>query len=519
MKNVKVLDCTLRDGGRCFGNMWGDEVMLSISEGLAKANVDIVEIGFIWYLADGICRENISHFRNFDEIKPFVVQNQEYAIYIEYTVYKRNKKYIPEADRTGISYIRLGLTKKEIKEASDTMKNIVDKGYKLFVQGINIFSYTEEELQDFIGIVNFVNPYAFAIVDTFGHMDTADIKKLYSYIDRYLNSNIAIAFHSHNNKGLSLELAKTLIAAVDGKREVIIDGTLLGIGMGGGNQKTELVCDFLNDGESENYYISVLHELIEKYIRKYRKRFFWGKCRLAECAGNNFRPPMLISYINTEYNYLTEEQKEMLILLCPVQHGVGTEIVDENVTLLESGKNGKDDFCFLSDAIKKQSINIIAKGPSIHTKFDYINNFIKENGGITIIINPDPDSKYIANRKGKYLFFINKNALSKFKNSIYYKTDDKIITFQGVSQQENGIYQINLMDLYTESELVFNDGVMWVLNWLYKIGFVHDVNIAGFDGSDEDGITSGTKIWMFRNALIKFRKKYNINFLTDTIYI
>ena len=74
------------------------------------------------------------------------------------------------------------------------------------------------------------------------------------------------------------------------------------------------------------------------------------------------------------------------------------------------------------------------------------------------------------------------------------------------------------MDLYTEPDLVFNDGVMWVLNWLYKIGFENNVNIAGFDGSDEIGITNGIKVRMFGKALYKFRKKYNVNFLTDTIY-
>ena len=45
MADIKVLDCTLRDGGRCFGNMWGDNTILDISKGLAKANIDIVELG------------------------------------------------------------------------------------------------------------------------------------------------------------------------------------------------------------------------------------------------------------------------------------------------------------------------------------------------------------------------------------------------------------------------------------------------------------------------------------------
>ena len=217
--------------------------------------------------------------------------------------------------KTGITYIRLGVTKEEIGEASDTIKDIVNKGYKLFVQGINIFSYTREELREFIKIVNSVNPYAFAVVDTFGHMDVEEIKALYLYIDQYLNPNISIALHSHNNKGLSLELVKALINMIDGKRSIIIDGTLDGIGMGAGNQKTEAVCAFLNEKYRGSYDISMLNQLIDNNIVKYRKKFFWGECDLAACGGDNFRPPMMISYINTEYGYLSDEQKRMLLLM------------------------------------------------------------------------------------------------------------------------------------------------------------------------------------------------------------
>lgn len=518
MADIKVLDCTLRDGGRCFGNMWGDNTILDISKGLAKANIDIVELGFIWYLADGICRENISHFRRFEETKEFAVQNQEYSIYIEYTVYAWNKKYIPAADKTGITYIRLGVTKEEIGEASDTIKDIVNKGYKLFVQGINIFSYTREELREFIKIVNSVNPYAFAVVDTFGHMDVEEIKALYLYIDQYLNPNISIALHSHNNKGLSLELVKALINMIDGKRSIIIDGTLDGIGMGAGNQKTEAVCAFLNEKYRGSYDISMLNQLIDNNIVKYRKKFFWGECDLAACGGDNFRPPMMISYINTEYGYLSDEQKRMLLLMCPVRHGVSPECVDKNVALLNGETREEDSFLVLSEKLKKQNVNIIAKGPSITERVDDIKKCIQRNKGITILINPDVNSEYIENNKNIYFFCTNEHAVNKLIRHI---DSEQMITFQGIpcaTKQGCDIFRINLMNLYTESELIFNDGVMWILNWLYKISFSNHINIAGFDGYDEAGITSGTKMRMFGKALCLLEKNLSISFITHSSY-
>ena len=47
MENVKLLDCTLRDGG--FTNNWnfGLGTIKNIISRLDKAKVDIIEIGFI----------------------------------------------------------------------------------------------------------------------------------------------------------------------------------------------------------------------------------------------------------------------------------------------------------------------------------------------------------------------------------------------------------------------------------------------------------------------------------------
>jgi 4-hydroxy 2-oxovalerate aldolase len=47
MFDVKLLDCTLRDGG--FINDWqfGHENIAGIAQGLATAGVDIIEVGFL----------------------------------------------------------------------------------------------------------------------------------------------------------------------------------------------------------------------------------------------------------------------------------------------------------------------------------------------------------------------------------------------------------------------------------------------------------------------------------------
>ena len=47
MKNVKVLDCTLRDGGRIIDCAFPNEEIRDMSQRLSGAKIDIVEIGFL----------------------------------------------------------------------------------------------------------------------------------------------------------------------------------------------------------------------------------------------------------------------------------------------------------------------------------------------------------------------------------------------------------------------------------------------------------------------------------------
>ena len=45
---IKLLDCTLRDGGHINQGKFGYNVIKSIVSNLVKAGIDIIEIGFLW---------------------------------------------------------------------------------------------------------------------------------------------------------------------------------------------------------------------------------------------------------------------------------------------------------------------------------------------------------------------------------------------------------------------------------------------------------------------------------------
>lgn len=47
MKNISILDCTLRDGGRVINCEFSDDEIRDISRRLSDSNIDIVEVGFL----------------------------------------------------------------------------------------------------------------------------------------------------------------------------------------------------------------------------------------------------------------------------------------------------------------------------------------------------------------------------------------------------------------------------------------------------------------------------------------
>lgn len=104
-------------------------------------------------------------------------------------------------------------------------------------------SYTDEERATLIEKVNRVKPASFSIVDTFGAMDMTDLVHIFKQVDSLLDRDIKIGLHSHDNLGLSCALAERMIEiSEETGRDVIVDGSLFGMGRGAGNAKTEFTC-------------------------------------------------------------------------------------------------------------------------------------------------------------------------------------------------------------------------------------------------------------------------------------
>ena len=273
MSDIKVLDCTLRDGG--YVNDWnfGIKKSKSIVHLLQKSNIDYIEIGFIQKEPKLKERTIFNNFSDIKKILPLNADKNKLTAMIAYG--KFDIDLIPNVKKTSIKTLRVILKKNQIVPALEYCKKIKEKGYKLFINPTFVDQYSDNELIELINKVNEINPYAFGLIDSMGVLKEEDVLRFFNIIDKNLNENIALCFHSHNNLQLSFSNTKCIIKSCQ-KRELIIDSTVFGIGRGAGNLCSEFLLKYINDNLKGNYNIFPILKIIDKYINPIFLKNPWG---------------------------------------------------------------------------------------------------------------------------------------------------------------------------------------------------------------------------------------------------
>lgn len=272
--SVMITDCTIRDGGYLLNKNSDPEFVRGIIEGLTESGIDFIETGFLQNKVNG---ETIV-YHNAEDVVKYLPKNRKNT---EYLGFCDNSRYdlenLDEYTGRSFKWLRISFAQHEIEEALKFCKGAMQKGYIVQFNPMDSISYTDEARAELIQKVNNVSPASFSIVDTFGAMDMIDLVHIFRQADRLLDKNIKIGLHSHDNLGLSCALAERMIElSEETERDIIIDGSLFGMGRGAGNAKTELLADYVNKHCGKNYNLQVLLKTIDKYIVPLMEKVHWG---------------------------------------------------------------------------------------------------------------------------------------------------------------------------------------------------------------------------------------------------
>ena len=378
MKRVNILDCTLRDGAYLIDSQFGNTAIKGIIEGLTESGIDVIECGF---LKDEPHREGTTIFNNAAQLRSFLPTDKRHSSYVCLADYSRyHIDNLEPYDGTSIDGVRACFFKNERFEVIDFCKAIVNKGYKLYVQPVDILGYTDAELLDLIEKINELEPYAFSIVDTFGSLYREDLQRVFYLVHHNLWANAKIGFHSHNNLQMSFALSQDFIDMSQGLRDIVVDSTMAGMGRGAGNTNTELVMQYMNRKFNSGYDIDIVLDLIDNYIDGFHNSYEWGYSIPYFLAGSHSAHVNNISYLSAKAGIASRDINFLLNRLDPVERKRYDYSLLEKTYLDYQNTHCEDDSAIasLQNALSGKDILVLLPGHTIKTCQGQIQHFYKD---------------------------------------------------------------------------------------------------------------------------------------------
>ncbi len=286
MGKIKLLDCTLRDGGYINGWNFGHDNLTGIFGLLAAAGIDMIEIGFL--------DERVPYDRNRSIMPDTADAGRIYgrtsrgrAMVVGMIDYGTcSLERISPCSESFLDGIRVIFKKDARERAMDFCAGLKQLGYKVFAQLVSVTSYSDGELMDMVRLANKIKPYAVSMVDTYGLMHQDDLMHGFRLLDQGLDAGISLGYHGHNNFQMAYANC-TAVISYETERRLFIDGSICGMGKGAGNAPTELVAMRMNRTRGTSFGISKLLEAAERHILPYYQPAAWGYSLLYFLAALN----------------------------------------------------------------------------------------------------------------------------------------------------------------------------------------------------------------------------------------
>lgn len=271
--DIKILDCTVRDGGLINNHQFDDTFVRAVYETCLAAGVDYMEMGYKgaksvyppaefgpWKHCDEEHLRRIVGDNNTD-LKISVMADAERCDY--------ETDILPKSESV-IDAIRVACYIHQIPVALDMIRDAHEKGYEVVLQLMAVSVVHEHELDEALHIFAETPVTAIYLVDSFGALYSEQVRDLIlAYMKAVEGTGKEIGMHAHNNQQLAY--ANTLEALIVGASR--LDATIHGMGRGAGNCALELLLGFL---KNPKFHLRPVLECIQEHVLPLTKEIEWG---------------------------------------------------------------------------------------------------------------------------------------------------------------------------------------------------------------------------------------------------
>ena len=231
---MKLMDCTLRDGGNVVGRGFDAELTKMMIEGLIASNITTIEMGNCTGLGSYEANGSIAPCTDkeyLELVQPYL-DKAEIGMFLGYK--NATEENIALAKQYGLNFLRVGANAGDGKLAADAVKRVKAAGLVCRYSLMKAYVLTAEDLADEAAMLEGCGLDEITIMDSAGTMMPDEVTE---YVKAMVAKvSIPVAFHGHNNLGLSV--ANALAAQKAGA--TVFDCGLLGMARSAGNCATEL---------------------------------------------------------------------------------------------------------------------------------------------------------------------------------------------------------------------------------------------------------------------------------------
>lgn len=481
LSNVKVLDCTIRDGGYINNWQFPLDFVKALYRAVSEAGVDYIESGFVF----GESRETKSPWANYDpavyrELLASVPNGCKVSGLLNYGGFDINE--IPSASESHFDMLRLVCHRVDASAATETAAILAQKGYETTINYMAISNYTPVQLFELIQIINEYKKEVgfFYVADSFGSLMPNDTRRIVDTLKYGTQANLG--FHPHNN--LQMAFANSL-AAIDAGAN-IVDGSVFGMGRGAGNLFTEVVVAYLEAQGESRYQLLPLLQFADLFMEPLREQYSWGISLPQMISGILHCHPNYPTNLLSFKMHTADDIYRMLKALPQEQRGrFKSSYMDEALSKFITVKTQRGNVVSegLHRAVKTHDHALLLCGGSSVQKYQTDLSLLakKENCYVIAVNNPNPPVKADA------VFFGNQRRLLQHHEQVC--DEQEVIlgpTINEKAEESLRLEKVSRMMLKNAKEAGVvgffpkNSGIMAMLACA-ELGF-KTVHIAGLDG-------------------------------------
>ena len=307
---IKLLDCTLRDGGYYTNWNFDTRFVKELISTLDLSGVDVIELGYKSPIKGGRYRKCNDRFI-WEVLEYKLPVNSQLAFMIDAKDFINSQginfelidDVIHSTTDSPFSICRLAIKYNEIKSSIAIGEYIKSKGYKLIINLMGVSLLSDKQIVEFLEVKK-LEPIALYFADSYGALTPDRVK---SIVSLFLKSNIEVGIHTHDNLGLAFAncLAGKDVGAT------WLDGTLLGMGRGVGNVKTEQLTTYFHHTEGL-YNSTAILKFINNYMLSLLEKYKWGFTHNYMVSGLKHIHPL---YTQTLQNSFLNSQRIEDVLL------------------------------------------------------------------------------------------------------------------------------------------------------------------------------------------------------------